>query len=324
MSSAAAFDQALALVHDTLTLQKANGAKIAVPLEALHRLAEAVGEVRPVRSVRESAPVARPVLQRSRPEPPAAAATRPSAPEPAASAPAPAAEKPSRPQRFSDQVRAHLPPEVVSRVAQPVSTAEKQEKLDRLRAKAGDQLALSSAPLVFGSGSVDAEVLFVGDAPGAEEEAAGAPFMDEAGQMLTKIIELMGMRRDEVYLANLLQTRSEQPSQRRLLPEEVTLHLPYLVGQIEIVQPRCIVALGGSTVEALLRTDRRIDAIRGQWQTFRRIPVMPTFHVAYLHKTNNPLHKQAVWSDMLKVLEKLGRPITDQQRGFFRSVRGRR
>lgn len=309
-----AFDQALALVHDALLHQQANGVKAAIPLESLRRLTEAVGpqSVRPTAGVRSEAPPRPALAQRPAPLAPSAA------PE---VGPPPSREP--RTTRLVDQVRAHLPPEVVERsMPRQATPAEKAERMAALRERANDQLALSSSPLVFGTGSLNAEVIFIGDFPAPEDEAAGQPFRDEAGLMMGRIIQTMGLSMEEVYLVNLMQTRPETSSRRAFDPAEVALHLPYLVEQISIIAPRCLVGLGGGTVEALVRSGQPINRLRGNWQRYQGLPLMPTYHVAYLHSTQNPLHKRQVWTDMLQVLEKLERPISEKQRGYFQTVRG--
>jgi len=164
--------------------------------------------------------------------------------------------------------------------------------------------------VVFGIGNPHAELMFVGEAPGADEDAQGEPFVGRAGQLLTKIIQAMGYRRDNVYISNVLKCRP--PGNRTPLPEEVANCLPYLLSQIELIQPKIIVALGATAVRALLDVQLGITKMRGHWYTFRDIPIMPTFHPAYLLR--NPAAKREVWDDMKAVLEKLGRKPAAEQR----------
>ena len=159
--------------------------------------------------------------------------------------------------------------------------------------------------VVFGIGNPQAELMFIGEAPGADEDAQGEPFVGRAGQLLTKIIQAMGYRREDVYISNVLKCRP--PQNRTPLPDEVKNCLPYLLSQIELIQPKIIVALGATAVRSLLDVQLGITKMRGHWYTFRDIPIMPTFHPAYLLR--NPPAKKEVWEDMQAVLEKLGREV---------------
>lgn len=159
--------------------------------------------------------------------------------------------------------------------------------------------------VVFGVGNPRAEIMFVGEAPGHDEDMQGIPFVGRAGDLLTKIIAAMGCKREEVYIANVLKCRP--PENRTPLPDEVTNCLPYLLSQIELIQPKVLVALGATAVRALLDVQLGITKMRGHWYTFRGIPIMPTFHPAYLLR--NPPAKKEVWEDMKAVLEKLGREV---------------
>jgi len=157
--------------------------------------------------------------------------------------------------------------------------------------------------VVFGVGNPRAEIMFVGEAPGHDEDMQGEPFVGRAGELLTKIIAAMGCKREDVYIANVLKCRP--PQNRTPLPDEISNCLPYLLSQIELIQPKVIVALGATAVRALLDVQLGITKMRGHWYTFRDIPIMPTFHPAYLLR--NPPAKKEVWEDMKAVLEKLGR-----------------
>lgn len=172
------------------------------------------------------------------------------------------------------------------------------------------ELARCRKSVVFGVGNPRAELMFIGEAPGADEDAQGEPFVGRAGQLLTKIIEAMGYRREEVYIANVLKCRP--PNNRTPLPAEVENCLPYLREQIEAVGPKVMVALGATAVRALLDVQLGITKMRGQWFSYRDIPMMPTFHPAYLLR--NPAAKREVWSDMKLVLAKLGRQPPPQVR----------
>ena len=170
------------------------------------------------------------------------------------------------------------------------------------------ELARCRKNVVFGVGNSHAELMFVGEAPGADEDEQGEPFVGRAGQLLTKIIEAMGYQRADVYIANVLKCRP--PQNRTPLPDEMDNCRPYLLEQIDAIQPKVIVALGATAVRALLDVQLGITKMRGNWYTFHNTPIMPTFHPAYLLR--NPPAKREVWEDMKTVLTKLGRPIPKQ------------
>ena len=180
----------------------------------------------------------------------------------------------------------------------------------------------SFGKIVFGVGNSTADIFFCGEAPGADEEKAGEPFVGPAGKLLTKIIQAMGLQRDDVYIGNILKWRPEHDKPYGNRPptiEEMDFCLPYLKAQIEIVQPKVIVALGNTAVTGLLGPDphRKLGQIRGQWQTFGTTPLMVTFHPSYLLRNGTMGTKRKVWEDLLKVMEQTGMKISDRQRGFF-------
>ena len=183
------------------------------------------------------------------------------------------------------------------------------------------QLASTRRNVVFGVGSIDAALMFVGEAPGADEDAQGEPFVGAAGQLLTRIIQTMGLSRETVYIANILKCRPDMPSgssgNRKPTPAEMTTCLPYLQSQIDLIQPKALVALGATAVEGLLGPVGGISKLRGNWQTYRGVPLMPTFHPAYLLRNQALSEKRKVWEDMLAVMEKLGLPISERQSNFF-------
>ncbi len=187
---------------------------------------------------------------------------------------------------------------------------EKTSNLEELREFIGDcrrcKLYESRTQVVFGVGNPHAELMFVGEGPGAEEDARGEPFVGRAGQLLTDIIERgMGMKRSEVYIANVVKCRP--PQNRNPEPDEVEACEPFLMRQIELVRPRVIVALGTFAAQALLRVKTPISKLRGAWQEIGGIRTMPTFHPAYLLR--NPGDKRLVWLDIQEVMKELGRPI---------------
>ena len=182
-------------------------------------------------------------------------------------------------------------------------------------------LASSRQNVVFGIGDIESPLMFVGEAPGADEDAQGEPFVGKAGELLTRIIQTMGFSRQTVYIANVLKCRPDTPGQaygnRKPTTDEMKTCLPYLLEQIDIIKPKVIVALGATAVEGLFGKPMPISKIRGTWQTLRDTPVMPTFHPAYLLRNQALSEKRKVWEDMLQVMEKLDAPISEKQRKFF-------
>jgi DNA polymerase len=173
--------------------------------------------------------------------------------------------------------------------------------------KACQKCALHSArtQTVFARGNPEAELCFIGEGPGADEDAQGFPFVGKAGQLLDRMIAAMGFLRDEVYVCNIVKCRP--PNNRKPEPSEMASCTPYLREQLELVAPKVIVALGATAVEGLVGASGGITRIRGQWKLYRTIPVMPTFHPAYLLR--NPAAKREVWADLQAVLKQMGRPL---------------
>jgi DNA polymerase len=176
--------------------------------------------------------------------------------------------------------------------------------------------------VVFGVGDIDAQLMFVGEAPGADEDRQGEPFVGAAGQLLTRIIQAMGLGRPSVYIANILKCRPDMPpgsyGNRKPTSDEMRTCIPYLQEQIDLIQPKVMVGLGVTAMEGLLGKTVSIGRIRGQWHTYRNIPLMPTFHPSFLLRSTQAMtDKRKVWEDMLQVMERLGLPISDKQRGFF-------
>jgi len=205
--------------------------------------------------------------------------------------------------------------------------AAKQTALQQLRSRAlgcrlCPHLASSRKNVVFGSGSLESEVLFVGEAPGSEEDMTGQPFIGKAGELLTKIIHAMGLSRETVFIANILKCRPDTPGQlsgnRKPSPLEMATCIPYLEEQISIIRPKVMVALGSTAIEGLLRkAPVHVTRIRGQWLQFHDIPLMPTYHPAYLLRSNSMSEKRKVWEDMISVMERIGLPISQKQRNYF-------
>lgn len=182
-------------------------------------------------------------------------------------------------------------------------------------------LVRSRTQVVFGVGNPEADLMFVGEAPGADEDEQGEPFVGRAGQLLTKIIQAMGFERSDIYIANVLKCRPDMPDgesgNRKPKSEEMQTCLPWLNEQIRLIQPKAIVALGATAVEGLLQDTSPMKDLRGRWLEFQGIPVMVTYHPAYLLRNQSIGEKRKVWEDMLLVLEKLGHKITAKQKRFF-------
>jgi DNA polymerase len=168
---------------------------------------------------------------------------------------------------------------------------------------------------VFGEGSPNAQILFIGEGPGVQEDLSGRPFVGRAGELLTRLIEKgMGFPRSSVYIANItkcrptvdLQMKKDRPPEK----DEVESCSPYLLKQIEIISPKVIVTLGNPSTKFLLRTEKGITAIRGQWHEFRGIPVMPTYHPSYVLRNGgeDSQVQKDIWEDLMSVLDKLGIP----------------
>jgi DNA polymerase len=159
---------------------------------------------------------------------------------------------------------------------------------------------------VFARGTGSSGLCFIGEGPGADEDAQGYPFVGPAGQLLDRMIAAMGFEREEVYVCNIVKCRP--PKNRKPEPDEMRTCSPYLLEQLELVAPRVIVALGATAVQGLLGTTEGITRLRGTWKLYQgRIPVMPTFHPAFLLRT--PSAKREVWADLQAVLQQLGRQV---------------
>lgn len=179
------------------------------------------------------------------------------------------------------------------------------ENLDDIRADLGDctrcPLHQSRTNIAYGAGNPGADILLIGEAPGRDEDLQGEPFVGEAGQLLNRILFAMGLTRAEVYIANILKCRP--PQNRNPGPEEILSCIPFLKRQIAAIKPRVIITLGKVPLQALLERDDAISRLRGTWLDYEGIPLIPTFHPAYLLRT--PEAKRLVWEDMKQVLHRL-------------------
>jgi DNA polymerase len=282
------FSQAFDYVHSTLHALRESGARLRVTRDALQRL-QAGGQVSASRG-EVVTPMVRPAPSSQR-----------------------VAESPAD-------------PEVGERSRIAPAAGSKAERLATMR---GPVLACTKCPnlvrsrtqVVFGVGNPEAELMFVGEAPGEDEDKQGEPFVGKAGQLLTKIIETMGLSRDTVYIGNVLKCRPDMPpgvsGNRKPELKEMQTCLPYLREQIEIIQPKVLVALGATALQGLTGQNLPVGKVRGKWLEFQGIPLMVTFHPAYLLRNQSVSEKRKVWEDMLLVLEKLGHSISEKQRQYF-------
>ena len=211
-------------------------------------------------------------------------------PEPAPPAPAAPAASAGQPLEIS----------MFDQVAVPVA-ATPADRLRLIREELGEctrcKLHAGRKTLVYGVGSADAELMFVGEAPGRDEDLQGIPFVGRAGQLLTRIIESIDLRREDVYIANVIKCRP--PGNRNPTPDEVRTCEPFLFAQVDAIRPRVIVALGTFAARTLLRTDEPISRLRGRVFDYRGAQLVPTFHPAYLLRS--PDRKRDVWEDMKKI-----------------------
>jgi len=188
-----------------------------------------------------------------------------------------------------------------------------RETLEDIRAELGEcgrcGLGGTRTNLVFGVGSSEARLVFVGEAPGRDEDLQGEPFVGEAGQLLTKIIQAMGFKREDVYICNVLKCRP--PNNRNPLPAEIEQCHPFLLRQLKAIAQVAIVALGTFAAQTLLSTKEPISKLRGRFHDYHGIPLMPTFHPAFLLR--NAAMKREVWEDMQQVMRLLGKEPLKKQ-----------
>ena len=246
--------------------------------------------------------------------------------------PLPTASKPS----LHKLVQAILPPSFSKdfspskQVPSPLPLAHlEDDRVERLAALRLEALACTRCPhlvqsrtqVVFGVGNPYAELFFVGEAPGEEEDLRGEPFVGRSGELMTKILHAMDYTREEIFIANILKCRPNTPpgvsGNRKPKPEEMSTCIPWLKKQIDLIKPRVLVAWGATAMEGLLGTSMLLREARGRWFDFQNIPLMVTYHPAYLLRNQSLSEKRKVWEDMLQVLERLERPISAKQRNFF-------
>jgi DNA polymerase len=308
-----AFDELLDASIQHLEELKERGVKfVSVSPETLAALRQPPSPVAPHRAAMASEPVSVRVEQST---------VKPGVPQPNRTEQPPAAEQPLA-LSLPDEPTAGSPASVLTPEAKAAAFAELRERV--MACVKCEHLASSRKNVVFGVGSLDAQLMFIGEAPGADEDAQGEPFVGKAGQLLTKIIQAMGLNRESVYIGNILKCRPDTPGQsagnRKPTPDEMKTCIPYLHEQIDLIRPKVIVALGATAVEGLLGKTIGITKLRGTWKTYRGIPLMPTYHPAYLLRNQAMSEKRRVWEDMLKVMEKLGLPVSQKQRNYFLKV----
>lgn len=201
-----------------------------------------------------------------------------------------------------------LPLEIPS-CGRPPAPEDKALALRELREAIGDcqrcGLCKGRKNLVFGQGNPDAELMFIGEAPGREEDIQGLPFVGDAGRLLTRLIKRMGFEREGVYIGNIIKCRP--PLNRDPQEDEIDTCMPFIKEQIRIISPRVIISLGRVSAQTLVGLKTPISRLRGRFYEFEDTPLMPTFHPAYLLR--NPRDKMLVWADAQKVLARLGRPV---------------
>ncbi|HEY1121124.1 MAG TPA: uracil-DNA glycosylase [Haloferula sp.] len=218
-------------------------------------------------------------------------------------------------------------PAFVPEVSAPAG-ASAAEKIAALAAQAENwapakKLGTLRNQMVFSIGNPEADLMLVGEAPGYQEELQREPFVGPAGQKLNDILKAMGLAREQTYISNIVKfrpaTAGQTTNNRKPTLEEMASCISFVRAEVEIVKPRCIVALGGTAAEGLLGLTGSVSAMRGKWYEFNGIPVRVTYHPSYLLRSTSVRDKRAVWEDMMEAMEKLGMPISERQRAFFQA-----
>lgn len=245
--------------------------------------------------------------------------------------PAPAAEPDALPMANVEMPRVELSLEEPKPVAisseLSITGSTRTEQLESLRRQAENWTPAKSLgslrdTMVFATGNPEARVMLVGEAPGYQEEREREPFVGPAGQKLNDILKAMGISREEVYISNIVKFRPATPKQttnnRKPTAEEMAACMPFVRAEIGIVKPECIIALGGTAAEGLLGLEGSVTSMRGKWHEISGTPVRVSYHPSYLLQSGGSNNvKRQVWEDMLAVMEKLGLPISEKQRGYF-------
>ena len=198
-------------------------------------------------------------------------------------------------------IRSSVSPKINTSPQAVVSSPPLPSDLDAVRAEVGDcrrcKLHSYRTQIVFGTGHPRAKLAFVGEAPGRDEDLKGEPFVGLAGQLLNKIIQAIQLSREEVYIGNIIKCRP--PENRNPEPDEIAACEPFLIKQLQVIRPKLICALGAFAAQTLLKTEEKISSLRGKFHAYQGIPLMPTYHPAYLLR--NPNRKREVWEDMKKI-----------------------
>ena len=232
----------------------------------------------------------------------------------------PAAASPVAPTEVPEEQSGPVATELVA----SGSTAE--EKIDSLKKQAetwkpARSLGSLRKTMVFSTGNVQADIMLVGEAPGYDEERLHEPFVGKAGQKLNEILRAMGIERKEVYISNIVKFRPAMPNQttnnRKPTKEEMDSCMPFILEEIGIVQPKVIVALGGTAAQALLAREQSVARMRGSFHDYQGIPLRVTYHPSYILHNGATSEKRKLWEDMLEVMKLLEMPISDKQQGYF-------
>lgn len=222
-------------------------------------------------------------------------------------------------------------PELLPKNQEPASTVTlpegtMEDKLQYLRNLAQNwqparELNSLRDTMVFATGNPHTELMLIGEAPGYYEEVQQEPFVGRAGEKLNQILKAMGLSRDMVYISNIVKFRPALPNQRTNnrapTPEEIEACLPIIMHEIQVIQPKMIVALGGTAAVGLLGIQGSVSSMRGRFHDLNGIPMRVTYHPSYLLRSDNPREKRKVWEDMLAVMERMGMPVSEKQRGYF-------
>jgi uracil-DNA glycosylase len=246
-------------------------------------------------------------------------AERPEPPQPKLPVKSPAQQTPPK-TLFGGDPQAGLaaeglipPPTSGAFTSPPLSAEEKRARLiamdeNEVRGCTKCRLCETRTHTVFGEGDPDAKIFFIGEGPGETEDQTGRPFVGRAGELLNKMISGMGLKREQVMIANIVKCRP--PGNRVPAPDEVATCTPYLERQLEIVRPRVIVTLGLPSTQYMLQTKNSMGRMRGQWHEWRGIKLMPTYHPAYVLRNPTYETRSAVWEDLKKVLAEIGLPVS--------------
>jgi uracil-DNA glycosylase family 4 len=312
---------------------------MAEPLEALRGYVHFLHEREGVRQIKLSRVAREGLAKLTRPPAPTSVGSR----RPPGDGAGSAGVAPGGPDNSFSRIaeRAGGPPSIITPLAMPetarsatpsaepsleIAGSTKAEQLRHLAERASvcvkcPHLAARRHTVVFGVGNPEAKLMFIGEAPGEDEDLQGEPFVGRAGQLLTKMILAMGLTREQVYIANIVKCRPDMPAgvpgNRKPTRQEMDTCVPYLRAQIDVIRPIAMVALGATAVEGLLGPVGTIGALRGKFLEYRGTPLMATYHPSYLLRTQSNAEKRKVWEDLLQIMERLEMPITDKQRGFF-------